>query len=211
MQLRKVAETVSASGQKNIANNTEETTDQKTRPVDSDNEKSDHQKLISRISELQSIIDQQSQELVHQAAYDSQTGLPTRLLFEDRTNQAISQAMRQGSKIVVLSIAVDAFKRVRDTFGTQLQQKSSWYMPAHRLAQVLRSTDTIAALNRSTNKRTTISRISPDEFGILITDIDSVEPVTWIIKRIINSLAQTANVNDNEISLASYIVCKPAP
>ena len=166
--------------------------------------KIDSQQLITKINELQTIIDQQSQELVHQSAYDAQTGLPSRLLFEDRVNQSIAQAMRLDNKIVVISVAIEAFKRIHDTFGNSAAEELM-KQASKRLAQVLRSTDTIAALNQTNNKRTTISRISPDEFGVLITDLETVEPVTWIIKRILNSLAPPTEINDNEISLNGYI------
>ncbi|MBU4110819.1 PAS domain S-box protein, partial [bacterium] len=59
----------------------------------------------------------QHQELEHHAHYDVLTNLPNRMLFADRMQQAISQAIRKQKFIAVAYIDIDGFKAVNDTYG----------------------------------------------------------------------------------------------
>ncbi|HHB75721.1 MAG TPA: diguanylate cyclase, partial [Desulfobulbus sp.] len=55
--------------------------------------------------------------LYHLAHHDSLTGLPNRLLFEDRLEQAILKARRTGAKLGILFLDLDRFKHINDTLG----------------------------------------------------------------------------------------------
>ena len=88
----------------------------------------------------------------HQAFHDNLTGLPNRLLFEDRVNQALKGGERH--KVGVLIVNLDLFKRVNDSLGHRaadglLQQV------ADRLQATLRSSDSAA-------------RVGGDEFAVLL-------------------------------------------
>ncbi len=72
--------------------------------------------LISDISEIRSA----QADLAYIAYYDSLTGLPNRHLFMDRLNMAIAHSERTGSRLAVLFIDLDHFKRVNDTLGHQV-------------------------------------------------------------------------------------------
>ena len=91
------------------------------------------------------------------AMYDHLTGLPNRLLFQDRATQAIAAAGRDGTGVGVMILDLHRFKEVNDTLGHDrgdelLQQVGS------RLQGALRAADTVA-------------RLGGDEFGILITGL----------------------------------------
>lgn len=159
--------------------------------------------LQHRIFELENIVEQQSRELLLRTAYDSLTGLPNRVLFQDRVTQAIARAKRAGQKISIVSLDIEAFKRIHDTLGNSIADELVRKVSGH-LTEILRSTDTIAILNQN-NSRTTVSRINVDEFGILITDLETVEPITWIIKRIFDVLEKRADIDKHEIYLNSCI------
>ena len=56
-------------------------------------------------------------ENIAQAVTDTLTGLPNRRLFQDRADQAINRARRQGERAAVMIIDLDRFKEVNDTLG----------------------------------------------------------------------------------------------
>ncbi len=159
--------------------------------------------LQHRIYELETVVEQQSRELLLKTAYDTLTGLPNRMLFQDRINQAIARAKREEHIVAVISLDIEAFKQIHDTLGNNIAEELIRKVSGH-LTDILRSTDTIALLNQN-NSRTAVSRINVDEFGILITDLESVEPITWVIKRIFDILAKRAEIDKHEISLNSHI------
>ena len=57
------------------------------------------------------------EELTFLATHDYLTGLPNRMLFEDRFNQSVARALRSGEKISVVSIDLNKFKSVNDSYG----------------------------------------------------------------------------------------------
>lgn len=95
----------------------------------------------------------------HLALHDGLTGLPNRLLFEERLRQAIDGLERKRRAMAVLAIDLDRFKAVNDTHGhaagDELIRKVG-----ERLASVCRGGETVA-------------RLGGDEFGVVATDLDA--------------------------------------
>ncbi|HJV41449.1 putative bifunctional diguanylate cyclase/phosphodiesterase [Caulobacter sp.] len=95
----------------------------------------------------------------HLALHDGLTGLPNRLLFEERLRQAIDGLDRQRRAMAVLAIDLDRFKAVNDTYGhaagDELIRKVG-----QRLAAVCRGGETVA-------------RLGGDEFGVVAGDLDA--------------------------------------
>jgi diguanylate cyclase (GGDEF)-like protein len=95
---------------------------------------------------------------LHRLAYkDSLTGLPNRLLLEDRFSVAIADARRYGHHVGVLYLDLDGFKRINDEMGHD-QGDTVLKEMALRLQQNTRAVDTVA-------------RVGGDEFVILLTKL----------------------------------------
>ncbi len=89
-----------------------------------------------------------------QAHHDQLTGLPNRVLLNDRLDLAIRQAQRDGGRLAVLFVDLDRFKMVNDTLG-HAQGDLLLQAVARRIANCVRRGDTL-------------SRIGGDEFVLLV-------------------------------------------
>lgn len=92
-------------------------------------------------------------EIEHQALHDQLTGLPNRVLFARRVEQAAQQARRDGGAFAVLLLDLDHFKEINDTLGHASGDRVLETV-AGRLSSVVEQDDTVA-------------RLGGDEFGIL--------------------------------------------
>jgi diguanylate cyclase (GGDEF)-like protein/PAS domain S-box-containing protein len=97
------------------------------------------------------------QQLTHQAFHDSLTGLPNRVLFRDRAEQALARATRLGTLVAIVMIDIDGFKGINDSRGHAAGDELLAGI-ARRMTQNLRAGATVA-------------RLSGDEFAILVEDI----------------------------------------
>jgi diguanylate cyclase (GGDEF)-like protein/PAS domain S-box-containing protein len=109
-------------------------------------------------------------EIRHRALHDSLTGLPNRILFLDRLEQALARLRRGNSMAAVMFLDLDRFKHVNDSLGHHAGDEILTAV-APRLKQALRATDTVA-------------RFGGDEFGILLEDIGSEVAATQAAERI---------------------------
>ncbi len=115
-----------------------------------------------------------AQQLDRVAHHDTLTGLPNRLLFNDRLAQAISQARRGPSQFALLYLDLDRFKQVNDRLGHFVGDELLQAV-AHRIRQQVRESDTVA-------------RIGGDEFAIILPNIVKSEEATTVAKKIITTL-----------------------
>ena len=92
-------------------------------------------------------------QLQQKAYYDPLSGLPNRVLFQDRLAQAIERAHRNGNKVGVLSVDLDQFKDINAAWGHSVGDEVLQGV-AERLAGAVRPTDTVA-------------RLSADEFVVV--------------------------------------------
>ena len=125
------------------------------------------------------------------AYHDTLTGLPNRLLFQDRFQHAVAKARRTGRKVGVLFLDLDQFKRINDSLGheigDQLLQKV-----AERIRGGAREGDTLA-------------RFGGDEFVLLLEDVTQVSTVGIVANKVLSSLAQTFEVGGFQLYAAASI------
>ena len=130
------------------------------------------------------------ERLKHLAHHDPLTGLPNRLLFDDRLTQAIEQARRQQQSCLLLFLDLDSFKVVNDTLGHSTGDELLRVI-AGRLRETLRSTDTIA-------------RLGGDEFVILASG-PGARYADELSQKILNVVSTPCILNGQKITVSGSI------
>ncbi len=111
------------------------------------------------------------ERIAHQATHDALTGLPNRVLFQDRLSHALARrAPSAKTSIAVCFIDLDRFKSVNDTFGHSVGDELL-EQAAKRLRSVLRPADTIA-------------RMGGDEFVILCEELSGERGAVRLAERL---------------------------
>jgi diguanylate cyclase (GGDEF)-like protein/PAS domain S-box-containing protein len=125
------------------------------------------------------------------AFFDSLTGLPNRVLLDDRIERAIAAARRYGACLVVFFIDLDGFKRVNDEFGHEVGDRVLELI-ARALSLGMRQSDTVA-------------RVGGDEFVVLLPDLESRRHAIPIAGKILRSLRAGVTVRGHELSVDASI------
>lgn len=120
----------------------------------------------------------------HVALHDQLTGLPNRVLLQDRLEQALTRYRRTGEKMALLVLDLDRFKQVNDTLGHQAGDELVCLV-GKRLQSLLRETDTVA-------------RLGGDEFAIVMTNIYSRIAVQHLCRRIVDAISEPFQINGRE-------------
>jgi diguanylate cyclase (GGDEF)-like protein len=133
-----------------------------------------------------------SEERIRYLAYhDPLTGLPNRLLFVDRLNLAIQQAKRDGTKLAVIILDLDGFKKVNDTLGHPVGDLLLVEV-ARRLSENIRAEDTVA-------------RLGGDEFIILLPRIRQEEAVLLVVRKVLSWLGRPMELKGHELVVSASL------
>ncbi|MEO5357188.1 MAG: EAL domain-containing protein [Nitrospirae bacterium YQR-1] len=141
--------------------------------------------LVSVANTLSGIIERKRMEekLEYMANYDTLTGLPNRVLFFDRLRQEIKSTVRYGHLLGVLYIDIDNFKDINDSMGHDVGDLLLQAV-ASRLGRCVRNADTV-------------SRVSGDEFTVILPNIKSGLDAEIITKKALSCLSEPYEVNNN--------------
>lgn len=133
-------------------------------------------------------------QIEHQAYHDALTGLPNRLLFEDRLEQSIARAKRSGFPFALLFIDLDGFKNVNDTLGHQIGDELLKNVTA-RLSNRMRESDTLA-------------RMGGDEFAFILNDLRSPADAVRVAERYLALFQTPFVIEGHELFITASIgVC----
>ena len=133
----------------------------------------------------------------HKVLHDTLTGLPNRLLFRERFEQALLQTKRTGVSLAVMLVDLDRFKQVNDTHGHGVGDELLRAV-APRLAGEMREIDTVA-------------RLGGDEFAVLIAGVQRPADATAVAERIVKALEQPFVVRRTEVDIGASIGIALAP
>jgi diguanylate cyclase (GGDEF)-like protein len=125
------------------------------------------------------------------AQHDLLTGLPNRLLLDDRITQAISLSRRQSKHFAVLFLDLDGFKQVNDSLGHKTGDKLL-RLVAKRTVACVRGSDTV-------------SRLGGDEFVILLPEVADAGDAAFTAEKILAALAKPYVVSENNLQLTGCI------
>ena len=146
---------------------------------------------ITHQREMEITLKKQKDILSHQAHHDALTGLPNRILFQDRLEQSIQSSKRKKTKTALLFIDLDHFKEINDSLGHHVGDEILKTV-SNRLKRVIREEDTV-------------SRLGGDEFTIILGDLVEAQDSSIIAKKILKVLSEPMKTNSNTFYISSSI------
>ena len=132
-----------------------------------------------------------------QALRDALTGLPNRVLLEDRMEQALTRSRRTGEPFTLILVDLDGFKAVNDVHGHGAGDAVLRTL-ARRFEAILRASDTVA-------------RVGGDEFVVLSIGTGDDEPAAGLVGRLRHALRRPFRVNGATIEIAGSLGCAVFP
>ncbi|WP_177170253.1 EAL domain-containing protein [Nitrosomonas marina] len=127
----------------------------------------------------------------HLAHYDALTQLPNRALFTERLKHALAQAKRSQTKLALLFIDLDHFKQINDTHGHHIGDELLCKV-ADKLTSIMRATDTV-------------SRLSGDEFTVLIEDNVNEDKARMVAEKILKAMESPFELHSGAIYISASI------
>lgn len=132
-----------------------------------------------------------TEQLAHQGQHDALTGLPNRLLLQDRLGQALSLAQRKQQQVAVLFMDLDHFKQINDTLGHSHGDLLLCEV-ARRLEGCIRKSDTLA-------------RLGGDEFMVVVPELSDPQDALRVAEKLMQSLRAPFHVGQHEFFLSTSI------
>jgi diguanylate cyclase (GGDEF)-like protein/PAS domain S-box-containing protein len=132
-----------------------------------------------------------AQKLTYLAHHDYLTGLPNRMLLNDRINQAIARAMRHGTKVAVLFLDLDGFKHINDSLGHPIGDRLLQAV-ARQLVACVRTSDTV-------------SRQGGDEFVVLLSELERTEDAAHTASRMLTAVAEGHGIDQHDLHVTTSI------
>ncbi|MBK7003382.1 MAG: EAL domain-containing protein [Rhodoferax sp.] len=133
---------------------------------------------------------EQEEKIRHLAHHDALTGLPNRLLFDERLRMSLQQAERHQERVALLYIDLDRFKNINDSMGHHVGD-GLLQSVAQRLTESVRAGDTVC-------------RQGGDEFVVILNAVENVQEVAQVVeRRLIPHVLRTHHIGD----VALHISC----
>ncbi len=143
--------------------------------------------LTHFVAILHDVTDRKVSELQmrYQAFHDPLTDLPNRIMFQDRLEQALAHARRNGTLLALFFLDLDNFKPINDKFGHQTGDRVLRVV-AKRLMTCVRYTDTV-------------SRLSGDEFTVILQGLDRIQDIRQVAQKILECLSPPIRLGGQDI------------
>jgi diguanylate cyclase (GGDEF)-like protein/PAS domain S-box-containing protein len=130
-------------------------------------------------------------QIAHSAEHDFLTGLPNRLLLNDRVTQAIALAERHQYQVAVLFLDLDGFKHNNDSLGHAIGDGLLQSI-TQRLAECVRAVDTV-------------SRQGGDEFVVLLPAVEKPEDAAIAARRMLEAVARPHTVDHHDLHITASL------
>lgn len=161
-------------------------TSEEVEPVDDSTMQS-----ASRLVALAADHSRMHDRLFHEARHDSLTGLPNRVVAEDRLEQAVARAERSQEQFAILCVDLDGFKAINDQLGHDAGDEILRAVST-RLRSQLRHSDTLA-------------RMGGDEFLVLLERCSTPSAARAVAESLIAALEAPFAVNSKQLRVSSSI------
>jgi len=132
-----------------------------------------------------------ARRMAHSAEHDFLTGLPNRMLLNDRVGQAIALAARHTKRVAVLFLDLNGFKHINDSLGHPTGDKLLQSI-AKRLVDCIRGSDSV-------------SRQGGDEFVILLLDLERAEDAAITARRMLEAVALPHRIDQHDLHVTASI------
>jgi diguanylate cyclase (GGDEF)-like protein/PAS domain S-box-containing protein len=136
-------------------------------------------------------IHRSEEQLHHLAHHDPLTGLPNRLLFNDRLDQLLSHAHRSQTRCAILFIDLDGFKSINDTLG-----HSSGDLLLQNLA---------ARIRKAVRRGDTAARLGGDEFVVVLSEVTRGGDAARIARKLLDLIAAPLELAGERIAVSASI------
>jgi diguanylate cyclase (GGDEF)-like protein/PAS domain S-box-containing protein len=130
-------------------------------------------------------------EMTHLAQHDYLTGLPNRMLLNDRVSQSIGASRRHQKKVAVLFLDLDGFKHINDSLGHPVGDKLLQSI-AGRLVGSVRSSDTV-------------SRQGGDEFIVLLAEVEHAEDAAIVATKVLGVVAEPHSIDQHDLHVTTSV------
>ena len=130
-------------------------------------------------------------EIRHQAYHDALTGLPNRIYFGERLDEALANAGRRGASCALMFIDLDRFKIVNDSLGHNAGDRLLKAV-AERIRACLRSNDLLF-------------RVGGDEFTVILPELTTPDDAAGLARRIIAAVAAPVSLYDHEVKVGATV------
>jgi diguanylate cyclase (GGDEF)-like protein len=132
-----------------------------------------------------------NEQLRNLALHDNLTGLPNRMLLNDRMEQALARAERSRGSFALMFVDLDNFKPVNDTYG-------------HRIGD-----DLLKAVGKrlsgSVRKSDTVARTGGDEFVIVLHELKEQKDAAMLARKILDELSRPFFIEGHELGTSCSI------
>ena len=128
---------------------------------------------------------------IHSSEHDVLTGLPNRMLLNDRVNQAILLALRHRRRVAVLFLDLDGFKHINDSLGHPTGDKLLQSV-GKRLVDCVRASDTV-------------SRQGGDEFVVLLSEEEDSEDASVAARRMLRAVAEAHFIDHHDLHVTCSV------
>ena len=147
-----------------------------------------------------SLVNQQKSSLEKEAMEDYLTGLLNRRSFNLRLDSEIPGAIKHNKILALLYIDLDNFKQINDNYGHDvgdvlLQEASK------RMQLSIRPEDMLFSLSKSP----CVARLAGDEFGLVLSNTNSIHDVELVVNRLLNKLEEPYSINTFKLNVNASI------
>jgi len=154
-------------------------------------------RMLDKIKELFSGLNDNIQDMERLAYYDQLTGLQNRLLFKEQLRAALQGLDREGKALALLYLDLDHFKDINDSLGHEAGDRLLVEV-ARRLRRCLRDEDSVA-------------RLGGDEFAILLRHIGGSRDASLVAEKIIDAMREPIRLSGREVIIGTSVGITLAP